>query len=163
MCRTLPDFNWHARVARSLSDSWASCFQLYLRNYRPKCTLAISRSVVVRVSVISLCLHRTLFLRVAVSTIERQFSREDAFVHAYEGPIFSGRLNGSQPCEVYGLPVVVCSPTRASRWQQQLHSDDLQYHSVTDITGWTVKNADVQRTDALDQCCLRRILGFSLA
>ena len=25
MCRTLPDFNWHARVARSLSDSWASC------------------------------------------------------------------------------------------------------------------------------------------
>jgi len=23
--RTLPDFNWHARVARSLSDSWASC------------------------------------------------------------------------------------------------------------------------------------------
>jgi len=25
LCRTLPDFNWHARVARSLSDSWVSC------------------------------------------------------------------------------------------------------------------------------------------
>jgi len=25
LCRTLPDFNWHARVARSLSDSWAYC------------------------------------------------------------------------------------------------------------------------------------------
>jgi len=28
LCRTLPDFNWHARVARSLSDSWASCWNL---------------------------------------------------------------------------------------------------------------------------------------
>jgi len=28
LCRTLPDFNWHARVARSLSDSWASCYWL---------------------------------------------------------------------------------------------------------------------------------------
>jgi len=27
LCRTLPDFNWHARVARSLSDSWASCLE----------------------------------------------------------------------------------------------------------------------------------------
>jgi len=26
LCRTLPDFNWHARVARSLSDSWVSCW-----------------------------------------------------------------------------------------------------------------------------------------
>ena len=25
LCSTLQDFNWHARVARSLSDSWASC------------------------------------------------------------------------------------------------------------------------------------------
>ena len=30
MCRTLPDFNWHARVARSLSDSWASCCNFVL-------------------------------------------------------------------------------------------------------------------------------------
>ena len=25
LCSTLQDFNWHARVAQSLSDSWASC------------------------------------------------------------------------------------------------------------------------------------------
>jgi len=30
LCRTLPDFNWHARVARSLSDSWASCYIMKL-------------------------------------------------------------------------------------------------------------------------------------
>ena len=25
LCDTLQDFNWHARVARPLSDRWASC------------------------------------------------------------------------------------------------------------------------------------------
>ena len=30
LCITLQDFNWHIRVARSLSDSWASCFLVYL-------------------------------------------------------------------------------------------------------------------------------------
>jgi len=33
---------------------------------------------------------RILFLSVAVSTIERQCSREAAFFHAPEGPMFSG-------------------------------------------------------------------------
>jgi len=32
LCRTLPDFNWHARVARSLSDSWASCYFLTMQS-----------------------------------------------------------------------------------------------------------------------------------
>ena len=28
LCSTLQDFNWHTRVARSLSDSWTSCFKV---------------------------------------------------------------------------------------------------------------------------------------
>ena len=32
-CSNLQDFNWHARIARSLSDSWASCVVLLAVHY----------------------------------------------------------------------------------------------------------------------------------
>ena len=38
---------------------------------------------------LSLCLHSILFVSVALSTVERQCSREAAFFHALEGPVFS--------------------------------------------------------------------------
>ena len=38
LCRTLPDFNWHARVARSLSDSWASCIDELSNSLGPRFT-----------------------------------------------------------------------------------------------------------------------------
>jgi len=39
LCRTLPDFNWHARVARSLSDSWVSCLGLLPRQNFAQCKI----------------------------------------------------------------------------------------------------------------------------
>ena len=32
LCSSLHDFNWHIPVMRSLSDSWASCILLYIRD-----------------------------------------------------------------------------------------------------------------------------------
>jgi len=44
---------------------------------------------------LSLSLRGILFLSVALSTVECQCSREPAFFHAYEGPMFSGLRSGS--------------------------------------------------------------------
>jgi len=53
-----------------------------------------------------------LFFDVAVSTIERQCSREAAFFHAYGGPMLSQRRNGGvAAASSDGAPLVVGGPT----------------------------------------------------
>ena len=45
LCCNLQDFNWHARIAQSLSDSWASCIYyfnrilLYIMDYPSRHTI----------------------------------------------------------------------------------------------------------------------------
>ena len=54
----------------------------------------------------SLSLHGILLLTVAVSTIERQCSREAAFFHVQKGPMFSGLRSDSMALSHlwFGLP-----------------------------------------------------------
>jgi len=68
---------------------------LMSRFFESRCSLSLSLS-----------LRGILFLSVALSTVERQCSREAAFFHAYEGPMFSGLRSDSMALShvCLGLP-----------------------------------------------------------